>query len=316
MGGDEKEKGQELAITFSKQSEFQLFIDSIQRDYVSKMKWRPEWSEAKRPHILKSEYEHLNLQKTTMHAIQDWEERHHSHFPWHYSGEIRSSRNLHSSQVFGLTLFGALILNNRHFLKQALVSTVLSKPGEEIQEYDFEYEPPNFFNEPRRTSVDFMVKVGRNGEVAQTIYFEVKFLESTFGPCSRKSHHICSGFPQFPLREIPSQCLLMKDGIRYWEFLPEIMAFDSSQLGCPIGGYYYQLVRNVIHLIKERGRAFVILSDNRTKYLDDQIKQFINHAAPKYQTLIRTIDVQQLVPYIYQADISAAELLAEKYGII
>ena len=302
-------------MTFSKQGEFQLLVDSIQRKYIAEMKWKPEWLETKWPHILKPEYEHLNLRKTTMHVIQDWEERHHSHFPWHYSGQIRSSRNLHSSQVFGLTLFGALISNNIHILKQALVSTGLIEPGEEIQEYDFEYEPPNFFNEPRRTSVDFMVKVGRNGEVAQTIYFEVKFLESTFGPCSRKSHHICSGFPQSPVREIPSECLLMKEGITYWEFIPEVMDFNTSQLGCPIGGYYYQLVRNIIHLIRESGRAFVILSDNRTKYLEDKITQFVNCIDPKYRNLVRTISIQQLVPYVEQADISVAELLAEKYGI-
>lgn len=298
-------------VVFSKQAEFQGFVDVIQRGYVTEAGWSAEWFMKRWPHILKSEYEHLNLPEASRLAVQDWERRHCSSFPWHYWRGIRSGRNLHSSQVLGLTILGTFIRSDCKPLERVLLSAGLLKPGEEIQESDFEYEPPNSFNESQRTSVDFMVRVGRDGGTGSPIYFEVKFLEPNFGQCSRK----CTGLPDLAVKQVANQCLLTKEGIRYWEILPKLMDLGNTELGCPIQGPSYQLARNMLHLVQEGGRAFVVLSDARAKYLDNEVIRFVNFLAPKYRSLVCGMKFQQLVPYLGQADSSITELLARKYGI-
>lgn len=98
-------------------------------------------------------------------------------------------------------------------------------PGEVIQEMEFEYNPENYFKEKetRRTSVDFVVKVGHEGQAGNRIYFEVKFLESNFGQCSRGSSGQCSGFPDHQGHDIPAYCLLTEEGIQYWSYLTELI---------------------------------------------------------------------------------------------
>jgi hypothetical protein len=63
------------------------------------------------------------------------------------------------------------------------------------------------------------------------------------------------------------------------------------------------------------GRAFVVLSDVRAGYIDDELKRFTSSLLPEYRHLVRSMKLQDLVPYIREADRSVADLLAEKYGI-
>ena len=302
---------------FSKQGEFKAFIDSIQKAYIVEMGWSAEWFLQRWPHILKPEYEHLNLTQDVREVVQDWESRHPSLlFPWHKWHGIRSSRNLHSSQVLCLIALGGFIEKHTQSLEHALMQAGLLEKDETIHEFAFEYEPPNFFGEPRRTSMDFMVRVGRAGGPTSPIYFEVKFLEAHFGSCSRRSGRLCSGFTTLPAGEAAQQCLLTREGIRYWELLPEIMYLRPRELGCPIQGSFYQLARNVLHLRREEGRAFVVLSDARAGYIDGEFKRFSRSLLPEYRHLVRSIKLQELVPYLREARSSVADLLAKKYGIL
>jgi len=303
-------------IEFSKPAEFQYFINAVQATYIAQEGWSSDCFVDPWQHILKSEKEYLNLPPVVLNTVQEWEQLHRLPFPWHCWRGIRSSRNLHSSQVLGLTVLGAL-RSHPCFLKEALSFAGLLKPGEVIRASDFEYQPENVFHESRRTSVDFVVEIGQPGESASSIYFEVKFLETGFGKCSRKSTGLCDGLSGLSLEQIPSQCLLTKEGIRYWELLPELVDPGYATSGCPIQGPFYQLARNVLHLVKgeRRGRAFIVLSDTRAKYIDREVARFIRLLNPRYRGLVVNMNFQQLLPYLSQIDNSLAQLLAAKYGL-
>jgi len=145
-------------------------------------------------------------------TVQDWEGRHSCSFPWHSWRGINSSRNMHSSQVISLTLLGSFVNNHLDLLGSALLSAGLLEPGEVIQGFDFEYEPPDFFHEPARTNIDSVLFVGSPGKISSPIYFEVKFLEGNFGRCSKRSRRLCNGLPQATIREIANECHLLGRG--------------------------------------------------------------------------------------------------------
>lgn len=71
----------------------------VQRLYVAEKGWQREWLDARWPHILKPEREHLNLPLAAIRAVRDWEERHGSSFPWHYWRGIRSTSQFRSSEA-------------------------------------------------------------------------------------------------------------------------------------------------------------------------------------------------------------------------
>ena len=305
----------EKAETFRKQSEFQTHIEIIQAAYVKNEGWPADWLSVHWPHIVNPDKEYLNLPPVVGQTVRNWEGCHSCSFPWHHWHGIRSSRNLHSSQVLGLTLLGSFVGNRLDLMGQALLSAGLLEPGEVVHECDFEYKPRDIFHEPVRTNVDCMLLVGNPGEVASPIYCEVKFLEVNFGRCSKRSRRLCNGFPQATISEVANQCPLTKQGIRYWDLLPEIIDQSTLRLGCPIQGPWYQLARNLLHLVREGGRGFIVLSDARASYIDEEVVRFIEFLAPRYRQLVHRIKFQQLAPYVGKVSRSIAVLLAEKYGI-
>jgi len=305
-------------VVFLRSDSFRRSVDAIQWKYVAEEGWPTEWFNTRWPHILEPEHEDLNLPPSAMYALSNWQECHLSQlFPWHYWHGIRSSRNLHSSQVLCLTLFGAFGRERLQFLEKALRDAGLLDTGEVILESEFEYEPENYFNEKenRRTSVDFAVRIGRKGQPGTRVYFEIKFLESGFGQCSRGHSGQCSGFPGLSVRDIPFHCLLTAEGISYWSKLPTLMDSGTCRVSCPVRGPFYQLMRNVLHLVEEGGRAFVVLSDTRAKYLDSEVLNFVRFLAPPYRKLVHQMAFQHISPYLRLADAAAATLLARKYGI-
>ena len=229
----------------SKQSDFKSLIQTIQSRYIRENGWSSDWFLSKWPHITKLETEHLNLTEQTRRTVEDWENRHQANFPWHSWRGIRSSRNFHSSQVIALAVLGAFINSGRRYLKEALVSVGLMRESEEIQTFEFEYEPPNYFNEPRRTSVDFMIGIENDVEKVTPIYFEVKFLEASFGSCSRRANGICNGLPDSHLDEVRSECQLTKEGIRYWDALDKLFSINSMKRGCSTFNYRTFVALNV-----------------------------------------------------------------------
>ena len=100
-------------------------------------------------------------------------------------------------------------------------------------------------NEPRPTSLDVWIS-GR-----ARVAVEVKFTEQSFGICSRPilpAGHadFCSGAYAIQLGR-SNRCALTERGIRYWEILPQIFAWDKlrDQQPCQLNTIY-QLARNVL----------------------------------------------------------------------
>ena len=100
-------------------------------------------------------------------------------------------------------------------------------------------------NEARPTSLDAWI----TGKTRVAV--EVKFTEQAFGTCSRPalqptSEDYCSGAYSVQLGR-GSRCSLTERGIRYWEILPNLFAWNPnrSHEPCPLNATY-QLVRNAL----------------------------------------------------------------------
>ncbi len=69
-----------------------------------------------------------------------------------------------------------------------------------------------------------------------------------------------------PVNGVSARCALSGKGIRYWEFVPEVLAFDptSDYRPCPFASGWYQWMRNLVAaraLSKESGlpAAFIVV---------------------------------------------------------
>ena len=104
-------------------------------------------------------------------------------------------------------------------------------------------------NEPRPTSLDAFL------DGATRVAVEVKFTENEFGRCSRpripsrdarfEQDHCDGSYTRQRMRT--RNCSLSERGIRYWDFVPELFAWDAGieHRPCPLSAGY-QLVRNVL----------------------------------------------------------------------
>jgi hypothetical protein len=302
--------------TIDSHSKFREAIEQIQSDYIKEEGWSDSCFTKPWKHILEPEHEHLNLPAVAMRSVDRWQQKHGRPFPWHVWHDIRSSRNMHSSQVLTLTFFGALMGDSDSFspLESCLRRIGLMGGREKVLDTDFEYEPPNFFGEKTRTSVDFSVEVGGR-ENRQRIHFEVKFLESTFGGCSTHAKGECDAFPGRGLDVIPKDCPLTSKGIRYWDALMPLLDQRSGERGCPIAGPSYQLARNLMHLITEGGRTFVVLIDGRALYLREEIRAFLEMLRKEFRPLVQPVGFQDLLPDVAYASPKTIPILMRKYGI-
>jgi hypothetical protein len=136
---------------------------------------------------------------------------------------------------------------------------------------------PALLGERRPTQVDALAR-GSDG----LVLFECKFTEHDGGGCSqwrpiRRGPHNgrrqCNGRYENqtnPVNGVEGRCALTGKGIRYWDWVPRVMAVDADEdyNPCPFRDGRYQWMRNLVVAAalagNERGRsAFVIL------YVDD-----------------------------------------------
>lgn len=163
---------------------------------------------------------------------------------------------MQSSQALALDIFATLTtLGSRTQIVRAWAED-LALP--DFGNADFAVETvlnPTLLGESRSTQVDAMI----HGSAARALV-ECKFTEPDGGSCSQtkpialpdgtKSPQ-CNGRYQNqrnPLTESTQRCALSAKGIKYWDFVPEVLrvSAETDHNPCPFAGGTYQWMRNMV----------------------------------------------------------------------
>ena len=196
-------------------------------------------------------------------------------FPWHrdQAGLVTAGRR-ESSQALALDLFVTIdSLGSRDAILNAWMTALSLHTG---AHWSIEPEvclPRALLGEPRPSQIDV-----RAQSAVSIVLFECKFTEPDGGGCSQprtiaSGRHAgmeqCSGAyveQVNPVNGVSARCALSGKGIRYWEFVPEVLAFDptSDYRPCPFASGWYQWMRNLVAaraLSKESGlpAAFIVV---------------------------------------------------------
>jgi hypothetical protein len=190
----------------------------------------------------------------------------------------------------------------------------------------------NTLNEPRRTCLDAYFAGSHRVAV------EVKFAETEFGTCSRP--HLTAQRANFERdhcngtltrqRNRQDRCSLTEQGIRYWEFIPQL--FDWSAMAdvnpCPLA-QTYQLVRNLLavsvqpdgSLETEKAHVLVIYDSRNPAFApggvaDAQWQQTV--AALRFPKMLRRLSWQHLAGHlaVHEPLDWLLDGLRRKYGIV
>ena len=174
----------------------------------------------------------------------------------------------HSSQALLIDVFGSIKASDDKDTIMNAISEYLDLPclGEWFIEMEWS-DPLNLLNEKRRTQVDCIAK-----NDLSVIFFEGKFTERDGGSCSRpllkpnpylygKRQAHCNGnydfqhdpvkhplFDYYTVPVIDAKCALTREGIRYWDYIPELFCFNNDNVyrPCPFKGPSYQFMRNLV----------------------------------------------------------------------
>jgi hypothetical protein len=219
-------------------------------------------------------------------------------FPWHrdQAGLVTAGRR-ESSQALALDLFVTIdSLGSRDAILNAWMTALSLQSG---AHWSIEPEvclPRALLGEPRPSQIDVRAQSG-----ASIVLFECKFTEPDGGGCSQprtitSGRHAgmaqCSGAyveQVNPVNGVSARCALSGKGIRYWEFVPEVLAFDptSDYRPCPFASGWYQWMRNLVAaraLSKESGlpAAFVVV------YADGPFPMAGKVKSEEWQRLVET----------------------------
>lgn len=120
------------------------------------------------------------------------------------------------------------------------------------------------------------------------------------------------------------RCALTAKGIRYWEFVPEVLGFsaDVDHVPCPFVGGWYQWMRNMVGARAMERRDgmphtfLVVYADGpfpmARKIQSDEWRRFLAHSTGLVQG--RTVSFQRLVALAIEAvsgpDVTTIEALA------
>ena len=187
-------------------------------------------------------------------------------------------------------------------------------------------------NEPRPTSLDAFL------DGATRVAVEVKFTENEFGRCSRpripsrdarfEQDHCDGSYTRQRMRT--RNCSLSERGIRYWDFVPELFAWDAGieHRPCPLSAGY-QLVRNVLAAcvradgsIDTDNAHAVIVYDNRNPAFaaggEANRQWWLVVAALRSPRVLRRVSWQSLAAHLRQFDDLAwlSDGLRDKYGFV
>ena len=187
-------------------------------------------------------------------------------------------------------------------------------------------------NEPRPTSIDVWL------EGTYRVAIECKFAETGFGLCSRPrlrprdnnyETDLCDG-TYSRQRGRKSNCTLTESGIRYWQYLDDLLGWpaDVDHAPCPLSSTY-QLVRNLLAvcvdadqvLDKNAGHVLTIYDARNPAMIEGGmgITQWNSvHQALKPPRLLRRLSWQSLLGQLPDdANFSwIKQELAAKYGLV
>ena len=164
----------------------------------------------------------------------------------------RHFTSLRSSQALAQSVFANIAAADRLDLL-ANVTSECGRPAffTEHEGWGLEFEHDvDRLGEPRPTSID--VLLARND---RRVAVECKFTEAEFGTCSRPRlrpgdpgylEQYCDG--SYRIQESRKErCALTSIGVRYWEHLPRLFAWNAERDHdpCPFGAVY-QLARNAL----------------------------------------------------------------------
>jgi hypothetical protein len=199
-------------------------------------------------------------------------------FPWHRdrAGTITASLAA-SSQAVAVDFFGTIdALTSRDAILDAWMAD-LSVPFAGPWRIDLEVlVPRELLGEPRPTQID-AVATGSNG----LVLFECKFTEPDGGCCSQtlpiadgrhRGIRQCDGTfadQVNPVSGVCSPCALTGKGVKYWDFVPEVLTIDRERehRPCPFVGGWYQWMRNLV-AARALGRARGLQSAFVVTYCD------------------------------------------------
>lgn len=193
-----------------------------------------------------------NIIKSAHSAIGNW-----GAFPWHRSGNKIDTCVEKSSQALAIDLFGTIKTSSKKNLVMDAFAGKNGLPtgGEWKINLEWMDDENKMLHESRRSQIDAMATNGK-----AFIFFECKFTEREAGTCSQPlpiksgAHEgmiQCNGnyeYQQNPVNGKESRCALSAKNIRYWDFIPEIFAFDSKTdyRPCPFRDSWYQWMRNLV----------------------------------------------------------------------
>ncbi|MBP2238684.1 hypothetical protein J2Z31_005225 [Sinorhizobium kostiense] len=188
-----------------------------------------------------------NLFPASHGAIGDW-----LTFPWHRDRANRiQAHKPHSSQAIAIDVFGTIKMSiDRDRVLNAIAQHVGVAPGGPWSITLEWTDKDRLLRERRPTQVDALA-VGSNA----ALVIECKFTEpggkcsQTTGSRTRKPQ--CNGSyveQANPFSGVRSRCTLAGKGIRYWDYIPKVLAIDPSadHAPCPFAGDGYQWVRNAV----------------------------------------------------------------------
>ncbi|HKK19970.1 MAG TPA: hypothetical protein VJ983_00745 [candidate division Zixibacteria bacterium] len=160
--------------------------------------------------------------------------------------------SMKSSQALAQTILGNLWVSGSFKCLAGLRDDdglpLFGDAGIDSANFSMEHEIESL-GEPRATSLDAFI----DGKYRVAI--ECKFTERDVGTCSRPrlketaanyKHDFCNGTYSVQ-RGRKSRCSLTDRGVRYWEYIPQVLTWKSTEdlAPCPLRDNY-QLVRNVL----------------------------------------------------------------------
>ena len=179
----------------------------------------------------------MNLFPASHGAISDW-----LAFPWHRDKTSRiQAHKAHSSQAIAIDVFGALKMStDRDRVLDAIARHVGVAPGGPWSIALQWTDTDRLLGEPRPTQVDALA-IGSKA----ALVIECKFTEPE-GKCSQTSSSRtrqpqCNGSytdQVNPTSGVRSRCTLAGKGIRYWDYIPKVLALDptADYAPCPFAG--------------------------------------------------------------------------------
>ena len=220
-------------------------------------------------------------------------------------------RSMQSSQALAQSVFGTIAVTGQISVLAGIAAEDGSPAfGPDADGMRLELEKTiSTLNEPRPTSIDVWLE-GR-----YRVAIECKFAETGFGLCSRPrlrprdnnyETDLCDGSYSRQRGRI-SNCSLTEAGIRYWQYLDELLGWSDAveHAPCPLSSTY-QLVRNLLavcvgddrELNKNAGHVLTIYDARNPAMAEDGtgMRQWnAVHQALKPPDLLRRLSWQSLL---------------------